>query len=94
MQPKLPTTNLVLFPLCDARGWVTSLLCNRASAAGHEGYRPDTLFFAWLTDLPESIKPSEAAHSVLTVAGLTDCTPSPVDTTRNRLHVMLAEIAN
>ncbi len=67
-RPQQP--NLILFPLCDKRGWLTSALLGKTCHAGiahlHQS-NPDSIFFAWLLDLPTTIDASSAARAILHV---------------------------
>lgn len=64
------SSGLVLFPLCDKRGWLTSALLGKP---GHVSIRhlyksdADSIFFAWLLDLPAAIDTSAAARAILQV---------------------------
>ena len=57
---------LLLFPLCDERGWLSKVLCQ--SVVCSDEHRSENIFFAWLLDLPSSIAARDAAAAVLLVA--------------------------
>lgn len=59
------SAQLLLFPLCDARGCVSRALRAPHSESGEQG--AENIFFAWLLDLPSGIDASAAADAVLLV---------------------------
>lgn len=54
---------VLLFPLCDCRGMLTRLLLSDAIEPKTE---VESLFFAWLLDLPAHVEPADAAHALFT----------------------------
>ncbi len=59
------TSNVLLFPLCDARGVLMDALQATDNAATT---RSDALVFAWRLELPRTVNVAQAASAVLTVA--------------------------
>lgn len=59
------TGNVVLFPLCDARGDLVSALCDTSDSPATRG---DALVFAWRLELPSNINLAKAANAILMVA--------------------------
>jgi len=57
---------LLLFPLCDERGWLSTVLCQPPAVS--DDHQSENIFFAWLLDLPASIDARDAAQAVLLVA--------------------------
>ncbi len=77
--------NLLLFPLCDKRGWLTSALLGKPCHASIKHLyqsNADSIFFAWLLDLPAQIDASSAAAAILKVVA---------DPTRTTSDFMLNE---
>lgn len=56
---------IVLFPLCDRRGIISEILQSDDAQPSTE---PESLFFAWLLDLPASVDPSAAANAIFTAS--------------------------
>ena len=73
------TANVLLFPLCDTRGLLSTALqqcshpssVSQISSRAHCKSRADNIFFAWLLDLPASVDPAAAARAILLVADST-----------------------
>lgn len=70
------SATLLLFPLCDTRGWVSRSLKTSARTPGFiqqqgvneiEAQGAENVFFAWLLDLPAGIEASAAAEALLLV---------------------------
>jgi len=59
-------SSLLLFPLCDERGCLSTVLCQ--PAASSDDQRSENIFFAWLLDLPATIDARDAAEAILLVA--------------------------
>jgi len=70
------SARVLLFPLCDSRGMLSRMLQGQSnavvatqfSARAHSKSRADSIFFAWLLDLPASVDPAAAANAILLVA--------------------------
>lgn len=58
-------TNVVLFPLCDARSVLLDALCD---TSGKPTTRHDALILAWRCELPKRMDVGQAADALLTVA--------------------------
>lgn len=76
-----PTTDVLLFPLCDADSvLMDALLCKTDKPAT----RPDALVMAWRLTLPDSVSIKHAAQAVLQVA-----LSEPRETwTRSQLYII------
>ena len=61
---------ILLHPTCDQRGWVTQVLNAGWSRADGScvSMNPESVFFAWLLDLPAGIAPEMAASTLLKLA--------------------------
>jgi len=59
-------SSLLLFPLCDERGCLSTVLCQPSTSS--DALRPENIFFAWLLDLPATIDARDAAEAILLVA--------------------------
>lgn len=74
--PESESARVLLFPLCDSRGMLSTMLQEQPnevaapqfSARAHSKSRADSIFFAWLLDLPASVDPAAAANAILLVA--------------------------
>jgi len=65
MSENKPTTDLLLFPLCDANSvLMEALMCKTDKPAT----RPDALVMAWRLNLPDSVSIKGAAQAVLQVS--------------------------
>ncbi len=58
--------NLLLFPSCDERGWITDALSE--GAGNYDEFNPENIFFAWLLELPVGMDSKKAARSLLCLA--------------------------
>jgi hypothetical protein len=76
-----PTTDVLLFPLCDADSvLMDALLCKTDKPAT----RPDALVMAWRLTLPDSVSIKHAAQAILQVA-----LAEPRETwTRSQLYII------
>ncbi|MBX2823661.1 MAG: hypothetical protein KTR33_02960 [Gammaproteobacteria bacterium] len=59
------SADIILFPLCDRRGLISELLQSDDAQPQTE---PESLFFAWLLDLPVSLDPAAAARAIFTAS--------------------------
>lgn len=65
-------TNLVLFPACDKRGWITDVLSGGAQK--YCDHNAENIFFAWLLELPLGVDSKAAAVALLHFAAAGDAT--------------------
>jgi len=74
--PESESARVLLFPLCDSRGMLSTILQEQPNAVAAPEFsartlsksRADSIFFAWLLDLPASVDPAAAANAILLVA--------------------------
>lgn len=78
--------NLLLFPGCDARGWVSDALTG--GSWRYREHSADNVFFAWLLELPEGVDSKAAASTLLRLARVA----GPEDPFRQRLTVLLQDL--
>lgn len=89
---QLQRTALLVFPLCDSRGYVTQLLRGDDSVELAKSH-PESLFLAWLLDLPEGLVPLKAARTLLLVSGCLETPPAEDGSTRSRLYKLFLDAA-
>ena len=82
-------SRLLLFPGCDKRGLMIKALRGEQQAV--PDIDPESLFFAWLLDLPVHVEPAAAARAIL-IASAVDKSPiNPAERQRFGLYRLLVD---
>lgn len=82
-----------MFPLCDSRGYVSGVLKGDTRMTAADCH-PESIFLAWLLDLPAGVDPAQAALTLLLISGCLSDPPSSSSPTRLRLYKLMREAAD